>query len=88
MRLYGLWLITHGGQKALAVMSPEGNDAVRRRGKDDEGEPTESEPGQITIYYERIAGALERLISLHDIEVLDKPRWDARKAEIAVERRD
>lgn len=63
-------------------MSPDGNEAVRRRVHDDEGAPTESEPGRITIYYERIAGALERLISLHDIEVLDTPRWDATKAAI------
>lgn len=80
MRFYGLWLFTHGGQKALAVMSSEGNEAVRRRIRDDEGAPSEAEPGRITIYFERIAGTLDRLISLHGIEVLDKPAWDARKA--------
>ena len=61
-------------------MSTEGNGAVRRRTRDDEGMPSEAEPGRITVYFERVAATLDRLISLRDIETVDKPARDERKA--------
>ncbi|MGH6718424.1 MAG: hypothetical protein ACREER_03835 [Alphaproteobacteria bacterium] len=64
--------------------------AKRRTARDDGGEDdgvedhavvTDAEPGRLTVYYARIAGALDRLISLHGGEVPDKPGRDAKKAE-------
>jgi hypothetical protein len=64
-------------------MSTERDGAVRRRIRDDEGAPSEAEPGRITIYLERVAATLDRLLSLHGVEALDKPARDARKAALA-----
>jgi hypothetical protein len=85
MEFYGLRGMSHSGQRALTVMSPEGNGAVRRRIKDDDVVVTEAEPGRLTVYYERIAGVLDRLISLHGIDARAKPRWDAKKTAIGDE---
>ncbi|MSP83416.1 MAG: hypothetical protein EXQ94_10945 [Alphaproteobacteria bacterium] len=82
MKLYGLRGFTHGGQKTLTVMSPDGAKAALKAIRADDGVITEAEPGRLTIYFERLAGTIDRLISLNNIEVLDKPGWDAKKAEI------
>lgn len=63
-------------------MSATGGTSVRERIGEDEGVPTEAEPGRLTAYYERIAGALDRLISLQDAGVADTPLPDSDKAKL------
>ena len=64
-------------------MSPAGDSAVRAAiavSADDL--MMVADDGQLTQYQARRVGALERLIVAHGIIVLDKPAWDARKAEL------
>jgi hypothetical protein len=79
--LYGLPGSTQGGPSTLTLSSPNGAHAALRAVATDDGVITESEPGCLTGYHDRIAGAIDRLVSLHDIEALDPGRRMATKAE-------
>ena len=61
-----------GARAALAVMAAGAGDNVA----------VQAGPGQLTYYLEKRRGALRGLIAAHGIVVLDKPAWDARKAEL------
>ena len=65
-------------------MSPEGASAAKAAISAGDDVIVEAEPGRLTIYLERLAGALDRLIAVHDIDVLSKEHWDAKKAELGV----
>ncbi len=87
MILYGLLGFTHNGGRTLTVMSPEGAGAALAAmaaggaaGCDDV--VVQAGPGQLTHYLERRRGGLQALIAAHGITVLDKPAWDAKKAEL------
>ena len=74
MTFYGLLGFTHNGAKTLTVMGPAippGDDVTVQAGA-----------GQLTHYLEKRRGALKGLIAAHGIVVLDKPAWDAKKAEL------
>ena len=79
MILYGLLGFTHNGGRTLTVMSPEGARAALLAGDD---VAVQAGPGQLTHYREKRRGALQGLIAAHGIVVLDKPAWDAKKAEL------
>ncbi len=80
--LYGLFGITHGWGVLLTVMSPAGRREVERRIVPGPDIRVQGGPGRLTQYHERRAGALARMIEAHGIVVLDKPEWDAKKAEL------
>jgi len=80
--IYGLFGITHGWGVLLTVMSPAGREAVTRRVAPGPDIMVHGGPGRLTQYHERRAGALDRLIEAHGIIVLEKPDWDAKKAEL------
>jgi len=82
MVLYGLHGITHGWAKSLTVISPEGTAAVLAHIDPGEDLIVNGGPGQLTHYLERRAGGFDRLIARYGIIVLDKPDWNARKAEL------
>ncbi len=90
MTLYGLLGFTHNGGRTLTVMSPEGARAalavVAAGGAAGAGAgagvATQAGPGQLTYYLAKRRGALQELIAAHDIVVLDKPAWAAKKAEL------
>jgi len=90
MIFYGLRGFTHNGGRTLTVMSPEGARAAlaaieagsAARGAAGGGVVAQSGPGQLTAYQEKHRGALQDLIAAHGIQVLDKPAWDAKKAEL------
>ena len=86
MILYGLLGFTHNGGRTLTVMSPEGARAalaaIAAQGAAGGGVVAQSGPGQLTSYQEKRRGALQDLIAAHGIQVLDKPAWDAKKAEL------
>ncbi len=67
MIIYGLHGFNHGGAKALTA----GADVITNAG-----------PGRLTQYLEKRAGALARLIEAHGVIMLDRPAWDAKKAEL------
>ena len=83
MTLYGLLGFTHNGGRTLTVMSPEGAGAalaaIAAPGDD---VTVQAGAGQLTYYLERRRGGLQRLIAAHQIVVLDKPAWAAKKAEL------
>ena len=83
MTIYGLLGYTHGWGKLITVMSPAGDAAVRAAiaAPEDDLMVVTGE-GQLTQYHARREGALQRLISAHGIIALDKPAWDAKKAEL------
>ncbi len=84
MILYGLLGFTHNGGRTLTVMSPNGARAalaaVAAGGA--AGVATQAGPGQLTYYLAKRRGALRELIAAHEIVVLDKPAWDAKKTEL------
>ena len=83
MTIYGLLGYTHGWGKLITVMSPAGDAAVRAAIVAPEDDlMVVADEGQLTQYHARREGALMRLIAAHGIIVLDKPAWDARKAEL------
>ena len=83
MILYGLLGFTHNGGRTLTVMSPEGARAALAEVVAGAGVATQAAgPGQLTYYLARRRGALQELIAAHGITVLDKPAWDAKKAEL------
>ena len=83
MTIYGLRGYTHGWGKLVTVMSPEGDSAARAAitaPADDL--MVVAGKRQLTQYHAKRHGALDRLIAAHHIIVLDKPAWDAKKAEL------
>ncbi len=84
MTLYGLLGFTHNGGRTLTVMSPAGARAALAAMAAGAGEDVvvQAGPGQLTHYIEKRREALRGLIAAHGIVVLDKPAWDARKAEL------
>ena len=86
MTLYGLLGFTHNGGRTLTVMSPEGARAalaaMAAGAGAGAGVATQAGPGQLTYYLAKRRGALQELIAAHDIVVLDKPAWAAKKAEL------
>ncbi len=86
MILYGLLGFTHNGGRTLTVMSPEGAraalTAMAAGGAAGAGIATQAGPGQLTYYLAKRRGALRELIAAHEIVVLDKPAWDAKKTEL------
>ena len=82
MILYGLPGFTHNGGRTLTVMCPEGARAALAAIEAGGGVVAQSGPGQLTSYQEKRRGALQNLIAAHGIQVLDKPAWDAKKAEL------
>ncbi len=83
MILYGLLGFTHNGGRTLTVMSPAGaRAALAVAAGTGAGVVTQAGPGQLTHYQEKRRGALRELIAAQGIVVLDKPAWDAKKAEL------
>ncbi len=82
MIVYGLLGFTHNGGRTLTVMSPDGARAALAAITAGGGVVTQSGPGQLTHYQEKRRGALQDLIAAHGIQVLDKPAWAAKKAEL------
>ena len=82
MIIYGLYGFTHNGAKALTVMSPEGACAALEAIAAGEDVITDAGADRLSHYLEKRRGALARLIEAHGIIVLDKPDWDAKKAEL------
>jgi hypothetical protein len=80
--LFGLFGFTHGWAKILTVMSPVGATAALRAVPGNSDLIVQFDKGRLTHYQEMRDGALERLIEQHDIKILSKPEWDARKAEL------
>ncbi len=86
MILYGLLGFTHNGGRTLTVMSPNGARAALAAMAAGAGDDVvvQAGPGQLTYYLEKRRGALRELIAAHEIVVLDKPAWDAKKAELGL----
>lgn len=86
MTLYGLLGFTHNGGRTLTVMSAKGASAalaaIPADGGVDGGVKVQAGAGRLTYYQARRRGALRELIAAHGIVVLDKPAWDAKKAEL------
>ena len=82
MILYGLLGFTHNGGRTLTVMSPEGARAALAALWAGADVAVQAGPEQLTHYREKRRGALHGLIAAHGIVVLDKPAWDAKKAEL------
>ncbi len=86
MILYGLLGFTHNGGRTLTVMSPDGARAalaaIAAGAGAGAGIAVHAGPGQLTHYQEKRRGAFQDLIAAHGIQVLDKPTWDAKKAEL------
>ncbi len=86
MIVYGLLGFTHNGGRTLTVMSPEGARAalavIEAGVGAGAGIAPHAGPGQLTHYQEKRRGALQDLIAAHGIQVLDKPAWAAKKAEL------
>ena len=84
MELYGLYVWTHHGWgTVLTVMSPEGADAAFAHIETDVDIIASGGDGSLPRYMGRRSGVLEKLIARYGIRVLDKPAWDAKKAELA-----
>ena len=81
MKIYGLLGFTHGWAKVLTVMSPEGSPRALAGIADGDEVTVNAGPGRLTQFVEKRAGALDRLVAAHGIELLSKAEWDARKAE-------
>ena len=82
MTIYGLAGRTHGWGRLLTVMSPAGKGALEAAIEVVEGLEVVAAPGRLTQYHEKRGGALRALIQANDITLLEKPQWDAKKAEL------
>ncbi len=83
MTIYGLLGYTHGWNKLVTVMSPEGDSVVRAAvtpATEDFWVVTGE--GLLTQYHAKRRGVLERLIAEYHIVIVDKLTWDAKKAEL------
>ena len=68
-----------GGEAGSAAGAEAGAEAGAVTGA---GVAVQAGPGQLTYYQEKRRGALQALIAANGIAVLDKPAWDAKKAEL------
>ncbi len=82
MIVYGLYGITHGWGRVLTVMGPAGAAAITDHIAAGDDVMVSSGDGKLTQYFEKREGALARLVESHQIIVLSKSEWDAKKAEI------
>lgn len=81
--LYGYLGFTHGWAQVLTVMSPAGVEAAWQNVTADDDDVTiYGDRTQLPQYHEKRAGALQRMIDRHGIEVVEKPEWDALKARL------
>ena len=88
MKIYGLLGFTHSWGRLITVMGPAGDDAVRAAIAVHAEETLAhitvvAEPGSPTQYHAKRKGALKRLIEAAGIEILERPEWDAQKAELS-----
>ena len=82
-RIYGFMGFTHGWAKVLTITSRRGGDwALERLGACD-GVWVLAGDGALPRLMEKRGGALRQIIEEHDIEVLERDRWQALKAELA-----
>ncbi len=87
MTIYGLFGFTHGWAKVLTLMSADGAGALRERIAAAGGGfladlTIDTGPGRLVAYLEKRSGAHRKLVAAHGVVVLDKARWDAKKAEL------
>ncbi|MEM7223695.1 MAG: hypothetical protein AAF495_11985 [Pseudomonadota bacterium] len=82
MTIYGLIGRTHSWGRLLTVMSPAGNEALMAAIQTVEGLEVVAGPGRLTQFHEKRGGSLQALIQANGIQVLEKPDWDAKKAEL------
>ena len=82
MELYGLIGKTHGWGKVLTVMSPAGRTAALAAVEAGDHVIVQGGPDRLTVYQEKRAGGLDRLITENGITLLTKAEWDAKKAEL------
>ena len=83
MELYGFYTFTHHGwAPVLRVMSPEGATAVAAHIEAGDYIVAETGPGQLAKYSEQRGGALKAMIERYGIQVLDRPAWESKKAEL------
>lgn len=75
LRLYGLRGITHGGGVVLTVLCPTGASAGRRYIGEAAGVACEYHPGELPVYHELHAGALERLIREYGVREVGFLEW-------------
>lgn len=80
--LYGYLGFTHGWAQVLTVMSPDGAEAVWQNVTADEDVIVYGDRTTLPQFHEKRAGALQRMIDRYGIEVVEKPDWDALKAEM------
>jgi len=81
VELYGYYVFTHGWGRVLTVMSPAGAAAVLKTVRGDDDLEVKSGKGRLAQFHEKRAGALDRVAAMHNIRILTKAEWDARKAE-------
>ena len=79
MKIYGLLGITHGAARVLTVMSPEGARAARTYMSETPDLVVNSGEGRLTQYLEQRSGAIDRLVRIYAIEVLERDAWQRRK---------
>lgn len=79
--IYGLMGFTHGWAKVLTVMSPDGGSRALARIGRPEGVEIVAGDGALPRLLEKRGGALQRIVEQHGILVLERPEWEARKAE-------
>ncbi len=67
----------------VTIISSEGDSVVRGAVTPAaEGSWVVTGDGLLTQYHAKRRGVLERLIAEHHIIIVDKPAWDAKKAEL------
>ena len=82
MVIYGLMGFTHGWGRLLTVMSPAGLSGLVALVTANDDVTLNRQDGRLIQYVEKRKGGLKRLIATNDIQVLTKPEWDAKKAEL------
>ena len=82
MKFWGLRGYTHGGAYVLTVMTAEGAAAALAAIRVNDDVHLEHQPETLPRFHERAAGGIDRLVAENEIELLDLPRWQAKKAEL------
>jgi hypothetical protein len=82
IKLYGLYVFTHGWGRVLTVMSPAGATAAAEAIGETDGVIRHFGEQALPQYHEQRSGVLRRLIDEHGIILLTKPEWDERKREL------
>lgn len=80
--IYGLLGFTHGWGRLLTVMSPAGLSDLTGLVAGNDDVTVNRQGGRLIQYVEKRRGGLKRLIEANAIQVLTKPVWDAKKAEL------